>query len=152
MKFRIFIEAILPPIWRKPKWVGLLQSISKPVQDIYTETTGVFLRLKRRAACDGSVIALEYLLEEEFGKRVKIIETNFGSRSYIKQRGEALKGIHLHSRADGGVYLHQRGAMDVDTDYTVKMLEPETNPETIQRIAAVVRIYNATGFTYKVTN
>ncbi len=150
MNFKTYIEMMLPPIWRKPRWLALLVSITEPLAQLYTESTGIYEKLKRRAACDGSIIALEHLIETEFNKKVKITEPNYTGRIYLKQRNEQLRGAKLHKRGQGWVYLYGRGLSSIGGyDYTVKLLEP-ADQETAQRIAAVTGIYNSAGFTYNV--
>ncbi len=150
--FKVFIEVMLPPIWRKERWVGLLLAISKPLAELYKESVGVFEGLKRRAACDGSIIALEHLIKEEFKKEVKIIEGNTGKRVFLKQPYEPLDGAYLHKeRGTRKLFLTPRGGYETDYDYIVKLQET-VGEETIQRITAVIGIYNSAGFTYKVEN
>lgn len=141
---------MLPPIWRKPRWVALIFALCRPITLLYAESTGVYTKLKRRAACDGSIIALEYLIATEFSCGVKIIESNTGDNVFLKQRNEPLIGTHIFTRnSQDRLYLKGKEGYAIDVDYKVNMLETVT-PESLLQIHAIVGIYNSAGFTYKV--
>ena len=103
-----------------------------------------YLKARRRAGCDGSVIALTFLVKQEFGIDITFEDGLCGTRRYIKQRGENLKGAVL-----GQWYIYGRDeSTSKGYDYTVHA--PGADAETRSRIYSVINIYNSAGFSFTV--
>lgn len=144
MNLRTVIEYLLPPIYRRPRWLGLLVALAAPVASMWERGRSWHAAHSRRAGCDGSVIALTYLVREEFGVAITFADASGGSRRYMRQRGESLAGLYL-----GSWFVYGRAEVpNAGYDYLVHA--PGTDAETRARIKSVIALYNSAGFTYDV--
>ena len=144
MNRKILIEYLLPPIYRKYAWVALLYALTAPFDSFFQSQAAIYTKARRRAGCDGSVIALTFLIKQEFGIDISFEDGEGGSRQYLRQRAENIGGVYF-----GAWFIFGREESPVGgVDYTVHA--PGTTAETRARIKSVLMLYNSAGFTFEV--
>lgn len=131
-------------MYRGNAFVAMLSSLLAPLSVIYTNAVTVATKAKRRAGCDGSIIAITYLIKQEFGVDIEFKNGLSGSRRYIRKRGESLQGVAI-----GHWYIYGR-TESPNGLYDYIVTAPNTDSETKQRIKSVIALYNSAGFVFDV--
>jgi len=149
--FKILTETLVAIQLRKPRLLGLLASIVKPLILMYVTFIGYRRFTLRRVRCDGSVMLLEQLLRDEFGLRnVSIVDGYTVATSILTLSVENIGTMCINTIGEGmaSTYMSMEGEdLTGEYDYKVLIGEP-VSVETLARIGAVVRFYNSVGFSF----
>ncbi len=150
INFLRFVKIKFAEIRRLPKWLGFVMSVVKPMQIYFMR----FLKKRhnniRRRLCDGSVIALTKLIKSEFDIDITINDGTENNEVFVGTKSEMdIYTLFIGRKNDSKKCL--LGTMNemLTVDYTVNV-PSSVDDETIERMYAVIDLYNSAGFNFKI--
>lgn len=152
--FRRFVDNELAAMRRLPKWRDYSYSIVRPFQVWYDLFLGKRMKYLRRRYCDGSVISLISLVYLEIGVVINISdnETVDIETAYLSTENEIVTCYISTETEEATMYLGT-GTELSDIDYLIEIkseIAETVREATIERIRALIALYNSAGFSFDI--